>query len=422
MLVPLAACGLVFAERVLGLMERFRLFRQYDFGWRIPAFSPEQWWGAVKGPDLGGYEPSLRLLFSVVLLAALVWALIRGARRRSAAVPLVLCLTVPVFIGYAYLEIRGATRGTNASYDAYKLFSVFYPGILAALCYWFGLGARSRPGAMRLAVVALLAVVLAANALAVRRFQVRMQNPPLIVGRPLARLQTIERMAGVASVNMRIPDFWSRLWANAFLLRKPQYFAEHTYEGRLNTSLNGDWDLIPSGIVEVITPRLEDRFAIGPDYLLVNTRSPFYLRAQFGAGWHGLERLPNPPVQWRWSVGDAELVLENPQQAPLVVRLRLTARSVVQRDLQGWLENRRFWSGELGTELATVETSTVAVPPGRHVLQLRSSQPPVNPGGGDTRLLGFVVYGCEVVVQAEVAPGSMGPDSRTERGVSGTSP
>lgn len=404
MLAPLAACGLVFAERVLGLMERFRLFRQYDFGWRIPAFSPEQWWGLVTGSSLGGYEPRLRLLFSLALLAALIWALYRGRHRRPAAVSLVFCLTVPVFTGYAYLEIRGATLGTNASYDAYKLFSVFYPGILAALCYWFVLGARNTAGAMRLGAVALAALVLAGNAFGVRRFQVRMQHPPLLVDESLFRLQSIERMARVDSINMLIPDFWSRIWANAFLLRKPQYFSLHTYEGRLNTTLKGGWDLL-GGVIDVMPSRPEDRIEVNAFYSLTDTRSPDFLRAQFGAGWYELEQLPQNPIRWRWSRGDAEVILENPQARPLVVRCRLLLRSVVPRDLQVWTEGRMLSSQQIGTKLETIWLPDITVPPGRNVLALRSSQPAVNPGPGDERLLGFGIYEFDVHVRREGAAG-----------------
>ena len=404
MLAPLAACGLVFAERVLGLMERFRLFRQYDFGWRIPAFSPEQWWGLVTGSSLGGYEPRLRLLFSLALLAALIWALYRGRHRRPAAVPLVFSLTVPVFIGYAYLEIRGATLGTNASYDAYKLFSVFYPGILAALCYWFVLGARKNAGVVRLGAVALAALVLAGNAFGVRRFQVRMQNPPLLVDESLIQLQSIERMARVDSINMLIPDFWSRIWANAFLLRKPQYFSLHTYEGRLNTMLKGGWDLL-GGVIDVMPSRPQDRIEVNAFYRLTDTRSPDFLRAQFGAGWYEMEQLPQNPIRWRWSRGDAEVILGNPQARPLVVRCRLLLRSVVPRDLQVWTEGRMLSSQQIGTKLETIWLPDITVPSGRNVLALRSSQPAVNPGPGDERLLGFGIYEFDVHVRREEVAG-----------------
>src|SRR5262249_27645181 len=56
MLLPLAVSGAIFFDRVAGLAERFRLLRQYDFGWRIPALGPEGWLGMVRGPDLRAWE------------------------------------------------------------------------------------------------------------------------------------------------------------------------------------------------------------------------------------------------------------------------------------------------------------------------------------------------------------------------------
>ena len=55
MFLPLAAAGVVLAERVAGLPERLMLFQASDFGWRIPTFTPEGWLGMVQGPALDGF-------------------------------------------------------------------------------------------------------------------------------------------------------------------------------------------------------------------------------------------------------------------------------------------------------------------------------------------------------------------------------
>ena len=60
----------------------------------------------------------------------------RREGRRQVTGFLVICLLVPALAGYGYLILRGYMLDNNASYDAYKLLSVFYPGILAAACYW----------------------------------------------------------------------------------------------------------------------------------------------------------------------------------------------------------------------------------------------------------------------------------------------
>ena len=143
-LLPLAAAALIFWARAAGLVERFELFRTYDFGWRIPALSPEGWIGWVRGPGLDAYSGVARDLLAAALAVVLAAALWRGLRggRRSAGVAL--CLSLPPLLGYFYLVWRGAELGTNASYDAYKLFSVFYPGILPAVCYAWARWPRSR--------------------------------------------------------------------------------------------------------------------------------------------------------------------------------------------------------------------------------------------------------------------------------------
>lgn len=86
-------------------------------------------------------------------------------------------------------------------------------------------------------------LVIAMNLLGADRFTREMQRPPLLVGRELWQVAKIEGRTDIASLNLRVPDMWSRLWLNALLLKKAQYFETHTYEARLNTEMKGEWDL-----------------------------------------------------------------------------------------------------------------------------------------------------------------------------------
>jgi hypothetical protein len=90
-------------------------------------------------------------------------------RRRGAW--LAASLTLPVLAGYAFLELRGARLGTNASYDAYKLFFVFLPVMLPVFCGWAWL--RMGPVVM--------VVALAGSAVATTKFVRELSAPPLIV-------------------------------------------------------------------------------------------------------------------------------------------------------------------------------------------------------------------------------------------------
>jgi hypothetical protein len=396
MLAPLGLASLLFAERVAGLAERFLLLRAYDFGWRIPMLGPEGWLGMVQGPGLDPWSwAGVRWLLAFVVLAMLGWALWRGWRQRRRAVWVAICLTVPVLVGYAYLEARGAQLGTNASYDAYKLFASFFTLLLPAFCWWVTLR-RSRRLFEWMGVVTIAAGVIALNFVACVMFIVPLARPPLQVDGELRQLRRIEAMADVASVNLMIPDMWSRLWANAFLLRKAQYFPTHTYEGRLNTPLRGDWDL-EGGRIALLLPG-DDRRSISERFALVNARSPNFVRVTPGAGWHAEEVLPGTTVRWQWTDTEARLEVENPHDTPR----RLTARI----DGLGFGSRRVTLArsdepAARAVELGSVRTRTtlppVVVPPGRSTLMLRSS-PPASAPPGEIRRLAVCVFRIELTV------------------------
>ncbi|PTX97729.1 hypothetical protein [Opitutus sp. ER46] len=391
MLAPLLACGLVFWGRVSGLVERFLLFQTYDFGWRIPALGPEGWLGMVRGGSLLPWPWfGVRWLLGVAVITALSWGVARSLRERRWRVWLVLATTLPVLLGYAFLEVRGVLRGTNASYDAFKLFTVFYPLLLCGFCWWITLR-----WSMRLfdwiAVASFAGVVVTLNLVGCAMSVYHLWRAPLRVDGELRQLRRIEAMPDVASVNLLIPDMWSRLWANAFLLQKPQYFLTHTYEGRLNTSLRGEWDL--SSEVVRVQPGPAAARRVTPHYWLTDTRAPGFVRVLPERGWHALETLPGGE-RWRWTAPEATLRVQNPQSHPVALRLELDGRGEGAVDLGVAL------AGGPGPtfvrvpgERGRVPLPAVTVPPGESVLVLRTRAA----GGAavapaDDRALGVCVF------------------------------
>jgi hypothetical protein len=326
-------------------------------------------------------------------------ALALGARRRRRGVFLALCLTIPPLLGYGYLYFRGAQLGTNASYDAYKVLAVFYPGVLAGLLYWVTL---EEAGWRRWLVVGCGLVVAAVNLQATYRFAREMENPPLRVGRELLQVAKVEGRSEIASINLRVPDMWSRLWANALLLKKAQFFETHTYEARLNTELKGTWDLT-GGLIAIQLPAGGTE-RIGPHYGLVDTRSGYFIRARLGDGWYEEERIAREGTRWNWTKGDATLRLENRQTRALRVRVRGVGRSEEARDLQFWLNGQRVAAVAIGTEIKPIEGPVLVLPPGASVVELRSGTPPTGSGAGAARPLGFVFYGIELEVLADGVP------------------
>lgn len=390
MLLPLLACGLIFWGRTAGLADRATLLRSYDFGWAIPPLTLEGWLGFVSAaPLLGPLTPAWRWSVLVLLLVALVVAI----WPRRSLLWRVLALAVPALIGYGYLQWRAASLGTNASYDAYKLLAVFFPGIFAAslawLC-WIGRHQRRQPWA-----VALAALVIVAHAQSLSQYYRALKAPPLRVTLDLRDVRRLEAMPEVASVNLFVPDMWSRLWANALLLKKPQYFPTHTYEARLNTPLRGEWDL-QGGLAEV---RVADGArVVSPRFSVVDTRHPAHLRVRLAEpqlsaeGWHAEEINPVTGERFRWTRGDAVLHVENPHPYPLSITVTLDSSSVAPRDV--------VLKREGGEELAAVRLDpdrrartlpALSVPPGKTTLVLHQRQAPtVLPG--DARPLGLCVY------------------------------
>jgi hypothetical protein len=366
------------------------LLQTFDFGWPVPALTAEGWLGMVKGPDLSAWSIfGLRWALTAAAVGLLAWAFLRAVQQRLRVGWLLVAIALPIIVGYLWLEVRAARLGTNASYDAYKLFAVFYPLLLPVFCFWVTLR-RSRRLYEWLMVSAVAAVVLGFNLVACGMFMWRMWQPPLIVGGELRQLQKIEAMADVKSVNLIVPDMWSRLWANAFLLRKAQYFQTHTYEGRLNTPLRGDWDL-EGGLVALELPG-DARREITPRFALVDTRHPAFVRVEPGEGWHPDEIDPKTGVYWRWTKGTATWTIDNPHDYALTIDCAVDGWSAVPRTvtLRGALGESTA-GVPITTERVTVNFPTVRIPPGHSTLTLELLTPPtVVPG--DPRPLGVSVF------------------------------
>ncbi len=390
MLLPLLVCAVVFVGRVIGLAERFALLQAYDFGWPVPALTAEGWLGMVQGPDLSAWSFfGLRWVLTAAAVGLLAWAFLRAVQQRLRVVWLLVAVALPIIVGYLWLEARAARLGTNASYDAYKLFAVFYPLLLPVFCFWVTLR-RSRRLYEWLMVSAVAAVVLGFNLVACGMFMWKMSRPPLLVGGELRQLRKIEAMTDVESVNLLVPDMWSRLWANSFLLRKAQYFQTHTYEARLNTPLRGEWDLV-GGPVAIELPDAARR-SISPRFSLLDTRHPAFVRVEPADGWHPEEFDPKSGARWQWTKGTATWVVENPHAYALALDCTIDGGSAVPRTITLRSSNDESIAAvQIGTERATLPFPAVHVPPGRSTLTLQlHTSPTVVPS--DSRPLGVSVY------------------------------
>ena len=396
---PLGVCGAVFGGRIAGLVERFQLLRTFDFGWKIPVLTPEGWLGLVSGPDLEPWRiGGLRWLLAAVVMALLAWATLRAIRGRRLKTWTAVAVTAPVLLGYAILQWRGARLGTNASYDAFKLFAVFYPVMLPAFCWWITLRWSQRLTEW-LGVTGVACLVLLGNCVGTGMIFWRMCAAPLIVSGELRQLRKIEAMPDVASVNVLLPDMWSRLWANAFLLKKPQYFRTDTYEGRWHTDLKGAWDL-GGGMIDV-KPAESRRRQVTPSAALVETGGADFVRVTLGDGWHHEESDAKTGTRWTWTKGEATLLVENPHAWPVRISGTLDGWSLGARDLTLTLEGKGDGVAvrNLAGQRVKTEFPEVVVPSGPSTIVVRSVQPWMAPNPGDSRALGLCVFGVEIITR-----------------------
>ncbi len=381
--------------RVISLWQRFFLFNKTPFGWVIPGFGPAGWYGAFADvylhPAGSWWATALGGACLVALLAAVIWQGRRGARTALLAA----ACTLPIFFGYWLLLREEQRLHDNASYDAYKLFTVFYPGILVSLCLWMRAGWRAGR-VTRLGVILLWVIVLVANVSSSIRFNAFMRTQALRVDPTLLAVARIETMPEVTSVNIILSKYWERLWANALLLRKPQYFIQPNYEGRPVTAARGEWDLVDrQHFILAHHDGEQDFFASNPRFRLLDRRDPQFLDVRLDTGWYPMEK--NPEISWCWSAGAAQVAVTNPHAQNVDGFLSLLIYSMTSRGLRLYAGPSGVLSDQIGPVWRTLDHVPLTVPPGTTILRFDSPEPAAH-APGDPRAFTFDLQHLEIDV------------------------
>ena len=325
-------------------------------------------------------------------LCALAVAMVQSGGRGARTSLLAAACTLPIFFGYWLLLREEQRLHDNASYDAYKLFTVFYPGILVSLCLW--LRAAGRAGvAARVGLTVLWAVVLFVNLSDDTRFNAFVRQRSMRVDPALVGVSRLETMPGVGSVNVLLANYWERLWANSLLLRKPQYFTQPNYEGRPVTSPLARWDLIErQQFVSVHEIGAEDPLKANLRFRLVDRTDGRFLTIQLSTGWYPEEQIGS--VTQHWGGDRPQIVASNPHEGPVNTVLMFTVRSVHGRALRLWAGPSCCWEGTASQEFEVVHDVPVTVPPGPTVLRFETPGP-ADHVPGDSRALTFALAGME---------------------------
>ncbi len=395
----LGLCTLLFPGRVISIVERFRLFNQTPFGWSIPGFWPSGWYGAFADARLTASHAPWAMAFGAAGLAVTVIASIRqGSRGRWRGVLLAVCCTLPILLGYWILLREDRLRHDNASYDAFKLFAVFYPGVLLALC----LPLRGPLVSWRWWVGAAgwWGVLLVVNLASAWQFNVAVRRSPFVVDPDLAMLSEVERLPQVQAVNITMRPVWEQLWANCFLLHKNQYFEWPTYEGRPVTALRGQWDL-SERLVTTRSGGPGDLLEANRTYALLPRSGNRSVEARLDQGWFTVEHAKGET--WAWGKELPTIRLNNPHAEARTMVLNFSLRSLHGRHLCLRVGEQVAWEGFVGEAVQSAKSAPMELSPGPTLVRFETPEAPDH-SPGDPRNLTFLLNRFEVDLQEHPAP------------------
>lgn len=121
------------------------------------------------------------------------------------------------------------------------------------------------------------------------------------------------------------------------------------------------------------------------------------LPPEFGAGWYSLEG--SYADAWRWSSGNATLILHNPDQAETPVRLKFDLESPQRRLVTVAAGPRTRYEMAIDPGVPAAVTLPVALLPGENEVRFTTDLPGELPLVGETRNLAFRIVGFNAEAQ-----------------------
>ncbi len=157
--------------------------------------------------------------------------------------------------------------------------------------------------------------------------------------------------------------------------------------GNLSVFVSPDW-LKPPGRESYRTE--------GPRELRIMPETGRVVEAIFDDAWY------SPPDKswleyWRWSSGDATVVLRNPHPFPVRAAISFGLRAKDQRFVSVWAAGRMLWRGELKPGiLSKVKFPEMTLAPGDNLWRFTTDLPADHPTSEDPRHLAFSLRNLEI--------------------------
>jgi hypothetical protein len=393
--VSLLIAGGFFFSRVEALPHLYADLGTEMYGWPIPVFNFGGFLGSFGDHELARSSELVTWFTGILVMGALGVCLRQGILGRPWLVR-----AGALFFGSVVLYGSFATGwladGTVSSYQAFKVISVSYPLVFLGLVGGFEL-INSRSLGWRLGGWGAMAAMLAVNGVASARMAQFISTPSLGVGPLIRSVRDIRKMEHVESINILFPEVWPRLWASALLNTKKQYFDQATYEGRPKTRLDGAWDL-DYNTVMVVPSEPEALIWVNRMYHLTKHEQARKVSGLFDSRWHREEA--DLDHRWRWSNGIGGVNLNNHLDQAVAVKLRLRGARSLPGAVTCQLRGEEIYRGLVGSKPDVVMEVSVVLNPGPNWFEVDPLNAPLRDEGGG-RVLGFALYGLDIVLPAE---------------------
>lgn len=138
----------------------------------------------------------------------------------------------------------------------------------------------------------------------------------------------------------------------------------------------------------------------GPRELHGAARAGRVIEVEFGDKWYPDEQ--SYFEYWRWSPGDADLVIRNPHSFAVQADVRFQLRSLDEREIVVFAGDQPAWSGRVGDKPVAVNLPGVVLPPGDSRWRFTSDRLPAIPRNGDPRRLAFSLRDLKLILKARV--------------------
>lgn len=116
---------------------------------------------------------------------------------------------------------------------------------------------------------------------------------------------------------------------------------------------------------------------------------------KFEKGWYPEER-DDAGTKWRWSRGNAEVILSNDTDHLQKLQLSFELASASPRKVEIWRHGALLYRSPVLTLEKVSHSLMLELPPGRERLFFKTERPARVPNNPDKRLLGFAFYNCRV--------------------------